>query len=93
MSIVTIGIDLAKTIFAVHGVNERGKAERVKPKVPRARLLPPNRQPATVPNRHGSLQRLTPLGAPVPSTRPHGPAHRSQVCQPVSDEREARQKR
>ena len=40
MSIITIGIDLAKTIFAVHGVNESGQAERVKPKVSREQLLP-----------------------------------------------------
>jgi transposase len=38
MSIITIGIDLAKNIFAVHGVNENGKAELVKPKVPRDQL-------------------------------------------------------
>ncbi len=40
MSIITIGIDLAKTIFAVHGVNESGQAELVKPKVSREQLLP-----------------------------------------------------
>lgn len=40
MSIITIGIDLAKNIFAVHGVNESGKAELVKPKVARDQLLP-----------------------------------------------------
>jgi len=40
MSIITIGIDLAKNIFAVHGVNEQGKAELVKPKVQRDQLLP-----------------------------------------------------
>lgn len=40
MSIVTIGIDLAKNVFAVHGVNESGKAELVKPKVTRDQLLP-----------------------------------------------------
>ena len=27
MSIVTIGIDLAKNVFAVHGVNEAGKPD------------------------------------------------------------------
>ncbi|AME28123.1 Mobile element protein [Caballeronia sordidicola] len=26
MNITTIGIDLAKTVFAVHGVNEHGRA-------------------------------------------------------------------
>lgn len=39
MSIITIGADLAKNIFAVHGVNESGQAELVKPKVPRDQLL------------------------------------------------------
>ena len=27
MSIITVGIDLAKNIFAVHGVNEHGKTD------------------------------------------------------------------
>lgn len=40
MSIITIGIDLAKNVFAVHGVNENGRAELVKPKVARDQLLP-----------------------------------------------------
>lgn len=39
MSIITIGIDLAKNVFAVHGVNENGRAELVKPRVPRDQLL------------------------------------------------------
>ena len=38
MNIITVGIDLAKNVFAVHGVNESGKAELVKPKVPRDQL-------------------------------------------------------
>ena len=40
MSIVTVGIDLAKNIFAVHGVDENGKAVLIKPKVSREQLLP-----------------------------------------------------
>jgi hypothetical protein len=40
MSIIVIGIDLAKSIFAVHGVNQNGKAELVKPRVSREQLLP-----------------------------------------------------
>ena len=40
MSIITVGIDLAKNIFAVHGVNEIGKAELDKPRVNRDQLLP-----------------------------------------------------
>ena len=40
MSIITVGIDLAKNIFAVHGVDENGKAALIKPKVSREQLLP-----------------------------------------------------
>lgn len=40
MSIITIGIDLAKNVFAVHGVDDIGKPALVKPKVSRADLLP-----------------------------------------------------
>lgn len=39
MTILTVGIDLAKNVFAVHGVNEAGKAELVRPAVPRDKLL------------------------------------------------------
>lgn len=39
MAIMTIGIDLAKSVFAVHGVNESGKPELVRPEVPRAKLM------------------------------------------------------
>ena len=39
MAIVTIGIDLAKNVFAVHGINEAGKPMLVKPTVARSKLL------------------------------------------------------
>ena len=38
MSIVFVGIDLAKNVFAVHGVNEAGKPALVRPNVARAKL-------------------------------------------------------
>lgn len=31
MAIITIGIDLAKNVFAVHGVDEHGKPVLVRP--------------------------------------------------------------
>ena len=40
MNIITVGIDLAKNVFAVHGVDDTGKAVLVKPKVSREQLLP-----------------------------------------------------
>lgn len=39
MSIITVGIDLAKNVFAVHGVDDNGKPVLVKPKVTREQLL------------------------------------------------------
>jgi transposase len=38
MTIVHVGIDLAKNVFAVHGVDEAGKPALVRPSVSRARL-------------------------------------------------------
>ena len=38
MAIVYVGIDLAKNVFAVHGINQAGKPELVGPSVARARL-------------------------------------------------------
>jgi transposase len=38
MAIVFVGVDLAKNVFAVHGVNHDGKPELVRPSVPRAKL-------------------------------------------------------
>jgi transposase len=38
MAIVHVGIDLAKNVFAVHGINEAGRPEPLRPTVPRARL-------------------------------------------------------
>ena len=37
-TILTVGIDLAKNVFAVRGVNEAGKADLVRPAVPRDKL-------------------------------------------------------
>lgn len=39
MSILFVGIDLAKNVFAVHAVNDSGKPELVGPNVPRSKLL------------------------------------------------------
>ena len=38
MRIVCVGIDQAKNLFAVHGVDEHGKPALVRPPVPRAKL-------------------------------------------------------
>lgn len=38
MIIVTVGIDLVKNVFAVHGADATGKPVLLKPSVPRANL-------------------------------------------------------
>lgn len=38
MDIVNVGIDLAKNVFALHGVNEIGQVDLRRPSVPRAKL-------------------------------------------------------
>ena len=38
MAILTVGIDLAKNVFAVHGVDESGTAQLRQPKVARGKL-------------------------------------------------------
>ena len=38
MAIVHVGIDLAKKAFAVHGVNQAGMPELMRPSVARAKL-------------------------------------------------------
>lgn len=38
MAIVTVGIDLAKNVFALHGVDEAGALQLRQPKVARAKL-------------------------------------------------------
>lgn len=42
MTILTVGIDLAQSVFAVHGRNEEGRAVLLRPAVPRARILEPS---------------------------------------------------
>ena len=39
MAIVTLGVDLAKNVFALHGVDATGRAILVRPNVARAKLL------------------------------------------------------
>lgn len=50
MAIVFVGIDLAKNVFAVHGINEAGTAELVHPNVTRSKLQEPiaNLAPCTI---------------------------------------------
>jgi transposase len=39
MAIVSVDLDLAKNVFAIHGVDESGKPALVRPSVPCAKLI------------------------------------------------------
>ena len=69
MAILYVGIDLAKNVFAVHGVDEHGKPALVRAERARA---PSCTQliavAAAVHDRHGGLLGCAPLGAAVPGT-------------------------
>ena len=54
MKVTTVGIDLAKNVFQVHGVDERGKVV-LRKQLKRERGGSVLRQPAAVPDRHGGL--------------------------------------
>jgi transposase len=62
MVIVTVGIDLAKNVFAVYGVDETGKPAMVRPEVARAKLLELIVNLPPMPDWHGSLFWDSPLG-------------------------------
>ena len=79
MTIVTLGIDLAKNIFALHGIDAAGKVVLQRPAVKRAKLLEltAGLPPCLIPQgdllrgrRHGSLLRRAPLGTRNDPARP-----------------------
>ena len=62
MKITTVGIDLAKNVFQVHGVDERGKVV-LRKQLRRDQMARVLRQSAAVPDRHGGVRQRAPLGA------------------------------
>lgn len=93
MAIITIGIDLAKNVFAVHGVGESGKPELVRLEVTRAKLLELVANLSPMPDRHGSLLRRPPLGTRVCQVRTHRAPNGAQVRHTLPHGWQARQER
>lgn len=87
MAILTIGIDLAKNVFAGHGISEAGKPELILPAVARDKL---HELIAALRDRHGSLLGRPPLGVPVCRQRPHRAPDRPQVRHALSAVRKGR---
>jgi hypothetical protein len=72
MAILTLGIDLAKNVFAHHGVDAAGQTALVRPSVTRGKLL--ELVSALPPCLIGmeACSGAHPLGPAVPGSRPHG---------------------
>jgi transposase len=62
MNITTVGIDLAKNVFQVHGVDARGKVV-LRRQLRREQVAPYFVKPAAVPDRHGGVCELASLGS------------------------------
>jgi hypothetical protein len=88
MNITTIGIDLAKNVFQVHGVDERGKGG-LKKQLKRAQVLP-FCQPSAVPDRDGSLWKRTLLGQEAQGTWTYSQANGPAIRQALREDEQER---
>lgn len=90
MKVTTVGIDLAKNVLQLHGVDERGKTV-LRKQLKRDQGGCVLRQSAAVPDWYGGMRQRAPLGEKAAIVRSHGevdgPAIRQAVCQ---DEQERR---
>jgi len=93
MAILFVGIDLAKNVFAIHGVDEPGKTVLVRPSVQRVRLqqLVAPLSPCTICMEACSA--VHPLGEAVRATRANPKPDGGQVRRAPSHERQARRER
>ena len=84
MKVTTVGIDLVKAVFAVHGVDGRGKTAFRK-SLKRTQVLTFFANFGSLLDRHGGLWQRPPLGPAIdrPGTHgeAHGPAIREALCQ------------
>ena len=74
MKITTVGIDLAKNVFQVHGVDERGKAvlTQAAASAHQVAVFFGNLPPCLIGME--ACAQCAPLGAQAASVRPHGAA-------------------
>jgi len=87
MKLTTIGLDLAKNIFQVHGTDERGKAILRKTLKRGAEVLC---QFACVPDRDGGVRERASLGAQTDRTRSYGEADGAAVREAVREDEQER---
>jgi len=75
-TITTVGLDIAKSVFQVHGVDAQGKVIVRRPSL-RFGILP---ETAALPHRHRSLRFLTLLVARTTGTWAYSAAYAAGLC-------------
>ena len=69
MQIATIGLDLAKSVFQVHGIDATGQVV-VRKSLRRSQMLPFFCQIASLPGRYRGVRHVALLGARADQARP-----------------------
>ena len=90
--VATIGVDLAKNVIQVHGVDQRGKAV-LKKQLPRRRFVEFFANLPACLGRHGGLQRRSPLGTGAGAARSPGEIDGPAVRQTVRQDQQERRRR
>ena len=88
-SVVTIGLDLAKSIFQIHGVDDAGRP-MLRRRLSRHELVSYLRQALALPNRDGGLFCCAPLGTRTLSRRPFRSVDPAAIRQAVCEEEQDR---
>jgi transposase len=86
---VTIGLDLGKSVFQVHGVDIKGTVV-VQRRIMRARLLAFLRKAAGLPGWNGGLRSRSSLGSGAAEARAPGEVDAATLCQTVCEAAEER---
>jgi hypothetical protein len=86
----TIGLDIAKSVFQVHGVNDAGTVVMRK-RINRSRVL--QFRLITMPGRARSLPISTLLGSRAAGARPHSEADAAELCEGLSQAQQERRQR
>ncbi len=87
MRVTTIGIDLAKSIFQIHGVDRHGKVVRQK-KLERARMQEFFVKPSPGCDQDGSLRQRTLLGTKAWCNGTYGQANGAAIRQAVRKDKQ-----
>ena len=82
MQISTIGIDLAKSVFQVHGVDAAGKVIITK-KLRRSQVLPLFEKIAALPDRHGSVRHIASLGTRAQGAWARRASNAGELCESI----------